>query len=54
MSPTGRHQVCNDLVTTCPSAGYFQKEVFTILDEVLDRFDVDGFFSSGRTRRQSR
>jgi len=44
VSATGQHQVFNDLVTTCPSAGYFQHELFTILDEVLDRFDVDGFF----------
>ncbi|MFF2246175.1 alpha-amylase family protein [Arthrobacter sp. NPDC058130] len=44
VSADGKHQIFNDLVTTCPSAGYFQEEVFTILDEVLTRYDVDGFF----------
>lgn len=44
VSSTGELQVFNDLVTTCPSAGYFQEEAFGILDEVLDRYDVDGFF----------
>lgn len=44
VSADGKHQIFNDLVTTCPSAGYFQEEVFIILDEVLTRYDVDGFF----------
>jgi len=44
VSASGERQVFNGLVTTCPSAGYFQQEAFDILSEVLRRFDVDGFF----------
>jgi hypothetical protein len=42
--PGGERQVFNGLSTTCPSAGYFQDEIFRILDEVLGTYDVDGFF----------
>lgn len=44
VSSKGERQVFNELVTTCPSAGYFQEEAFAILDEVLDHYPVDGFF----------
>jgi len=44
VSSDGEHQVFNDLVTTCPSGPYFQEETFRIVDEVLERYAVDGFF----------
>jgi len=44
VSADGERQVFNDLVTTCPSGGYFQQEAFAILDEIVDRYPVDGFF----------
>nr|WP_197687530.1 beta-galactosidase trimerization domain-containing protein [Mycobacterium sp. MS1601] len=34
----------NGLVSVCPSAGYYQEKVFEVIDEVLDRYDIDGFF----------
>jgi hypothetical protein len=44
VSSTGERQIFNGLVSTCPSAAYFQQETFAILDEVMDRYAVDGFF----------
>lgn len=32
------------LVSVCPSAEYYQERIFDILDEVTDRYAVDGFF----------
>ena len=40
----GRRQVYNGLVSVCPSAGYYQDKVFEVIDEILDRYDIDGFF----------
>ncbi|SDT12480.1 alpha-amylase family protein [Microlunatus soli] len=44
IGPDGERQVYNDLVSTCPSADYYQQRSFEIIDEVLDRYPVDGFF----------
>jgi hypothetical protein len=44
VGPDGQWQVYNGLVSTCPSADYYQQRSFDILDEILDRYDVDGFF----------
>jgi hypothetical protein len=44
VSPEGEWQVYNGLVSVCPSAGYYQEKLVEVLDEVLDRYDVDGFF----------
>jgi Hypothetical glycosyl hydrolase 6/Beta-galactosidase trimerisation domain len=44
VDPTGLQQVYNGLVSVCPSGPYYQDKVFEILTEVLDRYDVDGFF----------
>lgn len=44
IGPDGQRQVYNDLVSTCPSAGYYQEKAFEVIDEVLDRYDIDGFF----------
>ncbi|GAA1445876.1 alpha-amylase family protein [Nocardiopsis tropica] len=43
-SPTGEPQVYNTLSSACPSGAYYQKRTFDVLDEVFDRYDVDGVF----------
>lgn len=44
VSPTGQPQEYNDLVSVCPSGEYYQDRTFKILDEVMDRYPIDGFF----------
>ncbi|HET6706319.1 alpha-amylase family protein, partial [Amycolatopsis sp.] len=43
-SAAGKPQVYQALYSTCPSGEYYQQRAFDILDEVLDRYPVDGFF----------
>jgi len=40
----GRPQIYNDLYSVCPSGPYYQERCFEILAEILDRYEVDGFF----------
>ncbi|WP_432938257.1 alpha-amylase family protein [Kribbella sp. CA-253562] len=40
----GDQQVYNGLTSVCPSGDYYQVKLFEVLDEVLDRYPVDGFF----------
>jgi hypothetical protein len=44
VGPDGEWQVYNGLTSVCPSAPYYQRESFAVVDEVLSRYDVDGFF----------
>lgn len=44
VGPDGEWQVYNSLTSVCPSAPYYQRETFAVVDEVLSRYDVDGFF----------
>lgn len=44
VGPDGRHQVYQGLTSVCPSGGYYQEKVFEVLDEVLSRYEIDGFF----------
>jgi hypothetical protein len=44
ISPTGQFQEYGGLVSVCPSGGYYQDRTFDILDEVIERYPVDGFF----------
>ncbi|MGK9230269.1 beta-galactosidase trimerization domain-containing protein [Inquilinus limosus] len=44
VSPTGKPQVYNTLFSTCPSADYYQHRSLEILDEIIGRYPVDGFF----------
>lgn len=44
VAPTGEHQVYNGLTSVCPSGDYYQARLFDVLDEVLDRYPIDGFF----------
>ncbi|PRX96548.1 alpha-amylase family protein [Allonocardiopsis opalescens] len=43
-SPAGRPQVYNTLSSACPSGEYYQERSLDVVDEVLDRYDVDGVF----------
>jgi hypothetical protein len=40
----GEPQVYNGLASVCPSGDYYQVRLFEVLDEVLDRYEIDGFF----------
>ncbi|GAA3392793.1 alpha-amylase family protein [Cryptosporangium minutisporangium] len=40
----GEPQVYHALHSTCPSAEYYQERALDIFDEILDRYDVGGFF----------
>ena len=44
VSPRGLPQEYSGLVSVCPSAGYYREKTFHILDEVIARYPVDGFF----------
>lgn len=42
--PDGKPQVYNGLFSTCVNGGYYQEYAFGIMREVLERYEVDGFF----------
>lgn len=44
VSRGGELQVFEGLVSVCPSGEYYQQRTLDILDEILDRYPVDGFF----------
>ncbi len=44
VSPGGRSQEYSGLFSVCPSGQYYQEKSFAALDEVMERYDVDGFF----------
>ena len=45
VSPNGTWQThTNGLVSVCPSGEWYQRRSFDILDEVMGRYDLDGFF----------
>jgi len=44
LSPTGQSQEYSGLVSVCPSGQYYQARTFEVLDEVLTRYPLDGFF----------
>lgn len=44
VGPSGERQVYNGLTSVCPSGDYYQVKLFEVLDEVLDRYPLDGFF----------
>ncbi|MDT0682319.1 beta-galactosidase [Roseicyclus sp. F158] len=44
VSPKGAPQIYNTLYSTCPSRPYYQERSLDILDEVIDRYEIDGFF----------
>lgn len=44
VSPTGKPQIYNTLYSACPSADYYQHRSLDILDEIIARYPIDGFF----------
>lgn len=44
ISPQGEPQVYNTLYSVCPSGDYYQHRTIDVLDEIMDRYPVDGFF----------
>jgi hypothetical protein len=44
VGPSGARQVYNGLTSVCPSGDYYQVKLFEVVDEVLDRYPLDGFF----------
>lgn len=44
VSPTGEPQIYNGLYSVCPSGEYYQQRSFDVLDEIMTRYPVDGFF----------
>lgn len=44
VSPKGKPQTYNTLYSTCPCADYYQHRSLDILDDVIARYPVDGFF----------
>jgi hypothetical protein len=40
----GATQVYEGLVSVCPRGDYYQQRLLDVLDEVLDRYELDGFF----------
>lgn len=44
VDPAGAPQVYNGYRSVCPSGGYYQQEMFAVVSEVLERYDLAGFF----------
>lgn len=44
VSPSGKPQVYNGLYSTCPSGEYYQERSLDVINEILERYDVSGFF----------
>lgn len=44
VSPDGEPQVYNGYHSVCPSGEYYQQKMFDVVAEVLDRYDIRGFF----------
>lgn len=42
--PDGAPQVYEGLVSVCPRGEYYQERILDVLDEVLARYELDGFF----------
>jgi len=44
VGPDGAWQTYNGLTSVCPSGDYYQREMFDVIAEVLERYPIDGFF----------
>ncbi|MET0303730.1 MAG: hypothetical protein ABW040_06745 [Microbacteriaceae bacterium] len=44
VDPDGQPQVYQGLYSVCPSGDYYQRRTFEIIDEIVERYPVDGFF----------
>jgi len=45
----GAPQIYNGLYSTCVNGGYYQEYGFEIMQEVLSRYEIDGFFFNSST-----
>ncbi|PSN67208.1 hypothetical protein BS50DRAFT_553126 [Corynespora cassiicola Philippines] len=53
MSPKGDlQQHTGDLISVCPSGSYYQERMFEILNEVCQRYPLDGFFINWTTMNE--
>ena len=43
-SAEGKPQVYHTLFSVCPSSEYYQSRTFDVLDELIDRYDIDAVF----------
>ncbi|WP_193107024.1 alpha-amylase family protein [Brachybacterium sp. FME24] len=44
VSPRGEPQIYNGYRSVCPSGDYYQREMFEIVAEVLEKYPISGFF----------
>jgi hypothetical protein len=44
VDPAGERQVYQGLTSVCPMGEYYQQRAFDVIDEVVERYGVDGFF----------
>jgi hypothetical protein len=44
VDPHGAPQTYNGYRSVCPSGGYYQQEMFAVVTEVLERYEIAGFF----------
>jgi hypothetical protein len=44
VAPDGTNQVYHGLYSVCPNGDYYQKRAFEVVSEIVDRYQVDGFF----------
>ncbi|HIY64718.1 MAG TPA: beta-galactosidase [Candidatus Agrococcus pullicola] len=44
IDPSGEPQVYQGLTSMCPLGAYYQQRAFDVIDEVIARYGVDGFF----------
>ena len=44
VSPEGELQTYNGYRSVCPSGDYYQREMFSVVEEVLERYPLSGFF----------
>ena len=44
VSPDGEPQIYNGYRSVCPSGDYYQREMFDVITEILERYPLSGFF----------
>lgn len=44
VAPDGSRQVFEGLTSVCPSGQYYQEKIFEVLEEILGRYEISGFF----------
>ncbi|WP_411374947.1 alpha-amylase family protein [Arthrobacter sp. MPF02] len=44
VAPDGTNQVYHGLYSVCPNGDYYQQRAFEVIEEIVERYPVDGFF----------